>query len=146
MKIARKRSLLGPPEVPHMTTEYIDSKPAGMQIDWIAAKLGLTSAKLQADFCNESGWQIWPVEHFDVADTNLEAPLIEELRSYGIVPILAEQGRVKDKAMTGFITVLAEHGLVQPLVLSICRKHNLNYLFCFCAVVHITELQTLLNP
>jgi hypothetical protein len=146
MKIARKRSLLGPPEVPQMTTEYVDAKPKGMQIEWIAQKLGIAPAKLQSDFCGESGWTIWPIDHFDVSDNNLEADVIEELRDHGLIPILAEQGRIKDNARTGYITVLAEHGLVAPLVLSICRKHNLDYLFCFTAIVDITELQTLLTP
>jgi hypothetical protein len=145
MKIARKRSLLGPPEVAEMTTEYIDEKPNGLQIDWIARKLGIQPSKLQADFCSEINWPIWPIIDFEIAGTDLDAPAIEELRNHGMIPILAEQGGAKETDRAGYIVVLAEHGLVAPMALAICRKHNLEFLFCFSAVVEITELQALLT-
>ena len=62
-----------------------------------------------------------------------------------MIAILAEQGGTNENERAGFIIVLAEHGLVAPMALSICRKHNLDYLFCFVAVVEITELQTVLG-
>ena len=144
MKIARKRSLLAPPEEAQMTTDYMDEKPNGLQIDWIARRLGITPSKLQAEFCSESNWPIWPINHFEIAGTNLGTPVIEELRNHGMVPILAEQGGTKENERAGYIIVLAEHGLVAPMALAICRKHNLHYLFCFSAVVDIAELKTLL--
>jgi len=144
MKIARKRSLLGPPEVAEMTTDYTNEKPRGLQIDWIARKLGIDPTKLQEEICSESNWPIWSINLFKVAGTNLEAPVIEELRNHGMIPILAEQGGAKETDRAGYIVVLAEHGLVAPMALAICRKHNLEFLFCFSAVVEITELQALL--
>jgi hypothetical protein len=144
MKIARKGSLLAPPEVARMTTDYLHEKPTGLQIGWIARKLGIDPSKLQAEFCSESNWPIWPIDHFEIGGTNLDAAVIDELCTHGMVPILAEQGRPMGNERAGFLTVLAEHGLIAPMALAICRKHNLDYLFCFTAVVDIAELQTLL--
>ena len=45
-----------------------------------------------------------------------------------------------------YLIVLAEHGLVAPMALAICRKHNLHYLLCFSAVVDTAELLALLAP
>ena len=145
MKIARKRSLLGPPEVAEMTTDYTNEKPRGLQIDWIARKLGIGPSKLQEEICSESNWPIWSISLFEIAGTNLDAPFIEELRDHGMIAILAEQGGTNENERVGFIIVLAEHRLVAPMALAICRKHNLDYLFCFVAVVEITELQTVLG-
>ena len=144
MKIARKLSLLAPPEVAQMTTDYMDEKPNGLQIDWIARRLGIDPSKLQEEICSESNWPIWPMKLFEIAGTNLDAPVIEELRNHGMIPILAEQGGTKENERAGYIIVLAEHGLIAPMALAICRKHNLHYLFCFSAVVDTGELQPLL--
>ena len=144
MEIARKRSLLAPPEVAQMTTDYMDERPRGLQIDWIARKLGIDPTKLQEEICSESNWPIWSINLFKVAGTNLEAPVIEELRNHGMILILAEQGGTNENERAGFIIVLAEHGLVAPMALAICRKHNLHYLFCFSAAVDTAELQPLL--
>ena len=146
LTIARRCSLLAPPEVARMTTDYMHEKPNGLQIDWIARRLGIQPSKLQAEFCTESNWPIWPIDHFAIGGTNLDAPVIEELRNHGMVPILAEQGGTKENERAGFIVVLAEHGLITPMALAICRKHNLHYLFCFSAVVDTAELQPLLAP
>ena len=146
LKIARKCSLLGPPEVAQMTTDYMDEKPNGLQIDWIARRLGIQPSKLQAEFGSESNWPIWPVIDFEITGTYLDAPVIEELRNHGMVPILAEQGGTKENERAGFIIVLAEHGLVAPMALAICRKHYLHYLFCFSAAVDTAKLQPLLAP
>ena len=144
MKIGRKRSFLGPPEVSQMTDAYMDEKPNGLQIEWIASKLGIEPGHLQVECCRECNWTIWSVNHFEITDVKLEASVIAELRHSGMIPVLAEQGRMKGNNPTGYLTVLAEHGFVAPVALAICRKHNLNYLFCFPAVVDIAELQTLL--
>jgi hypothetical protein len=144
LKIARKRSLLGLPEMLPMMTDYTHQKPKGLQIDWIARKLGINPSNLQTEFCSEMNWTIWPIDHFEIGGTNLHAPVIEELRNYGMIPILAEQGRSKGNESTGYIAVLAEHAFVAPMALAICRKHNLDFLLCFPAVVDITELQKLL--
>jgi hypothetical protein len=144
MKIGRKRSLLGPPEVSQMTTDYMNEKPSGLQLDWIASKLGIASGQLQVECCKEGNWPIWSVNHFEIADVKLNTSVIAELRHHCMIPILAEQGRTKGIQPMGYLTVLAEHAFVAPVGLAICRKHNLNYLFCFPAVVDIAELQTLL--
>ena len=144
MKIARKRSLLAPPEVAQMTTDYMDERPRGLQIDWIARKLGIDPSKLQEKICSESNWPIWPIDQFEITSTNLDALVIEELLNHGLIPTLAGRGGTNGNGRVGYIMVLAEHSLVAPIALAICRKHNLNYLFCFVAVVEITELQTLL--
>ena len=144
MKIARKRFLLAPPEVAQVTSDYMNGNPNCLQIHWIARKLGIEPRKLQAEFCSESNWTIWPMDHFEIGGTNLGAPVIDELRNHGMVLTLAEQSRTKVNERTGYITVLAEHALVAPMALAICRKHSLDYLFYFVAVVDITELQTLL--
>ena len=141
MKMARKRSLLAPPEVARMTTDYLHEKPTGLQIGWIARKLGIDPSKLQAEFCSESNWPIWPINLFEIGGTDLDASVIEELRSHGMVPILAEQGQAKGNKRTACITVLAEHAMVAPIALAICRKHYLDYLVCFSAVVDISKLQ-----
>ena len=146
MKIARERSLLAPPEVAQMTTDYMDERPRGLQIDWIARKLGIDPSKLQENICSESNWPIWSISLFEIAGTNLDAPVIEELRNHGMIPILAEQGGTNENERAGFIIVLAEHGLVAPMALAICRNHNLHYLFYFSAVVDTAELQPLLAP
>ena len=146
MKIARERSLLAPPEVAQMTTDYMDERPRGLQIDWIARKLGIDPSKLQEEICSESNWPIWSSSLFEIAGTNLDAPFIEELRNHGMILILAEQGGTNENERAGFIIVLAEHGLVAPMALAICRKHNLYYLFCISAVVDTAELQPLLAP
>jgi hypothetical protein len=146
MKIARKRSLLAPPEVAQMTTDYMYEKPTGLQIDWIARKLEIDPSKLQEEICSESNWPIWSISLFEIARTNLDAPVIDELRNHGMIPILAEQGGTKENERAGFIIVLAEHGLVAPMALAICRKHYLHYLFCFSAAVDTAELLPLLPP
>jgi hypothetical protein len=146
MKIARKRSLLAPPEEAQMKTDYMHEKPTGLQIDWIARKLGIQPSKLQEEICSESNWPIWPINNFEIADKNLDIAVINELRIHDLIPILAEQGQTKGNERTGYIAVLAEHGLVAPMALAICRKHNLDYLFCFVAVVEITELKALRAP
>jgi hypothetical protein len=124
MKNARKRSLLAPPEEAQMTTNYLDEKPKGLQIDWIARKLGIEPSKPQAEFCSESNWPIWPIDHFETRGTNLDASVIDELRNHGMVPVLAEQTRTRGNERRGYITVLAEHGLVAPMALAIYRKHR----------------------
>ena len=146
LKIARKRSLLAPPEVAQMTTDYMHEKPTGLQIDWIARKLEIDPSKLQEEICSQSNWPIWSISLFEIAGTNLDAPFIEELRNHGMILILAEQGGTKENERAGYILVLAEHALVAPIALAICRKHDLHYLFCFSAVVDTTELKTLLAP
>jgi len=145
MKIARKRYLLSPPKVAQMTNDYMDEKPNGLQIDWVARRLGIDPSKLQEEICSESNWPIWSISLFKITGTYLDAPVIEELRNHGMVPILVEQGGAKETERAGYIVILAEHRLVAPMALSICRKHNLDYLFCFVAVVEITELQTVLG-
>ncbi len=65
MKIGRKRSLIGPPEVRQMTTDYLNGNGSGLRIDWIANKLGLEPSKLQVECCKEGNWTIWPIELFE---------------------------------------------------------------------------------
>jgi hypothetical protein len=148
-KIVRKRKLMGSPEIPNLITEYASQQPQRFQIQWLSEKLALEASKLQADFCSENPeWgEPSPTCIYEISDTNLPLELRNDLRAKGFVPIMADDGKgsKNHEQRTGFITVLAEHGHVAPQVFSIARAHKLDFLFCFIAIIEISQLQHILE-